>query len=372
MLLIPGPVDVPDSVLRSSAYVVNHRSTEFREIVGDCEKMMNGFAKSSKTVMTTGSGTTAVESMIFSLTEPGENVLAVSFGEFGERMIESLERRGLRVHTIRKGQNDSMSGEEIEQKLSEHGEIKSLFLVQNETGNGTSIRNLKQIARMAKTHGVRVFVDSVSAFGAVPVMVDDWGIDAMATCSQKGLASVPGLGIVCLGREISGNLSPRSDIPQYLDLGISLRFMQKNETPYTPSTGSFNALRTALKILDHEGIENRWKRHSTNAAFLRDFLSKSGADIIGNNGNYSDTVIAFNPHSDVNSIIEGLSSRGIVVSRGMGELNRNALRIGNLGMVSGREIMTFLNAYFDITGKHMRVETADIPEGSLYPENLTD
>lgn len=369
MLLIPGPVDVPESVLKASAYVVNHRSDEFREIVRDCENMLNRFADSAKTVITTGSGTTAVESMILSMTEPGESVIAVSFGEFGDRMIDSLHRRGLNVHTIRKNTDDSLSEGEFEERVSNLENCSSVFFVQNETGNGTSIRNLRSLTRIARDHGLRVFVDSVSAFGAVPIRVNEWGIDALATCSQKGIASVPGLGIVCIGKESSEKISPRNDIPQYMDLGISLKFIEKNETPYTPSTGSFNALRIALGILSVEGIENRWKRIRANAGFLREFLSASGSRVIGNVNNYSDTVIAFMPGSDTTRIIGELAGRGLVVSRGMGEFAGNSIRVGNLGITDGKDIMTFLNSYLEITGSPQRVRPEDIPAESLYSTN---
>lgn len=372
MLLIPGPVDVPDSVLKASAYVVNHRSQEFRDIVSACENLLNRFADSTRSVITTGSGTTAVESMIFSLTKPNEEVLAVSFGEFGDRMIESLLRRGLRVNILKKGTHDVLLPEDVEKKISENTGTDAIFLVHNETGNGTSFRNIKQIAAIAKQHGIRVYVDSVSGFGAVPIMVNQWGIDAMATCSQKGLASVPGLGIICLGNEILNEMPERNDIPQYLDLGISLKFMERHETPYTPSTGSFNALRTALWILEKEGIERRWERIRSNADFLRSNLLSSGSEIIGNEMNYSDTVIAFKPHNDVKTLIESLGSRGITVSKGMGDLSNDTIRIGNMGMVNGNNILKFLNTYFEIIGHDIRLEESDIPSLSLTCDDVLE
>ncbi|MCL4331740.1 MAG: aminotransferase class V-fold PLP-dependent enzyme, partial [Candidatus Thermoplasmatota archaeon] len=243
MMLIPGPVNVPSSVAKASDFVVNHRSQQFRDIVRESESLLNKFAGSDRAVMTTGSGTTAVESMIFSLTSPGDDVGAVTFGEFGDRLIDSLHRRGLNVSTLNMTENDVLTEDDIKEFIGRNARMKSVFLVQNETGNGTSIHDMRKITKAAKDMGVRIFVDSVSAFGGVPINVRDWGIDAVATCSQKGLASVPGIGIVLLGEEMAGMVKPRDDIPQYLDLGISLKFLSKNETPYTPSTGSFNALR---------------------------------------------------------------------------------------------------------------------------------
>ena len=365
MMLIPGPVSVPQSVSQAASLVVNHRSQQFRDIIMESEALLNKFAASDRAIMTTGSGTTAVESMIFSLTSPGDHVGAVTFGEFGNRLIDSLHRRRLEVSTLNLTENDVLTDDQIKDFISGNSSMKSLFLVQNETGNGTSIHGMKKITLAARDMGVRVFVDSVSAFGAVPINVREWGIDAVATCSQKGLASVPGLGIVLLGEEMSSMVNPRDDIPQYLDLGISMKFLQKNETPYTPSTGSFNALREALRILEMEGLERRWARHHANAEYLRQSLLGSRSEVLGNPGNYSDTVIAFKPRLSVKDTVAGLASRGITVSRGMGKLADSIIRVGNLGIVTGRDIHEFVRAYYDISGIPESNSDEEIPADSI-------
>ena len=370
MMLIPGPVDVPVSVLKASAYVVNHRSKEFRSVVQKSEEYLKKFGNAEAAAITTGSGTTAVESMVFSMTSPGDHVIAVSFGEFGNRLIESLRRRSLHVTKIIKTADDVLLPEEIEDAFRKDIKSKSVFLVQNETGNGTSIRNLQEIAIRSKNIGLNVYVDAVSSFGSVPIKVNEWGIDAVATCSQKGLASVPGLGIVLFGSDALSTVKPRKDIPQYLDLGMSLEFMSKHETPYTPSTGSFRALLQALEILEAEGLQARWDRHSANARVLRNKLSASGASILGNEKNFSDTVIAFRPKLPVSATIEQLAERGIMVSKGMGNLASEIIRLGNLGIVSSSQLTEFLNAYFDISHIDIRVSESDFPKESHMDDDL--
>lgn len=371
MMLIPGPVEVPESVLKASAYVVNHRSPEFRSLVEKSERLVNKFADATATVMTTGSGTTAVESMIYSLTSPGDSVIAATFGEFGNRLIQSLKRRGLKVAEISKTPDDVLTVDDVDTAISRNGEAKAVFLVHNETGNGTSIHNLKEIASAIKNRGLRVYVDSVSGFGSIPIMVNKWGIDAMATCSQKGLASVPGLGLVSLGMELAENLKVPGDVPQYLDLDISMNFLRKKETPFTPSTGSFSALAKALEILDREGLERRWKRHSTNADLLRTRLSETGSSVMGIPENYSDTVIAFKPILPVAEVVERLSRDNIIVSRGMGKLSDQIVRVGNVGMVTGSQIIHFLNAYRRICGMDSIEEVRLDPVQEISREMLS-
>lgn len=372
MMLLPGPVEVPESVLQASARVMSHRSAEFREIVRSSAEMMNRFTDAAETVMTTGSGTTAVESMIFSMVSPGEKVLAVRFGEFGDRMIESLERRGADVEIISRDHEGTLSVQEVRDAVESTPDARTLCLVQNETGNGTSIHNLKDVASEARRLGLKVLVDSVSALGSMEVKANAWGIDAIASCSQKGIGSVPGIGTVSLGKSGIDMVIEGNRVPKYMDLSISLKFMEKDETPYTPATGVFNAFRTALRILDEEGLENRWKRHSAAASYVRGKLSETGASIYGNPGNFSDTIVAFRPPVPVNDLVEGLKKKGILVSRGMKSFSGSMVRIGLMGVVDAGMISTFLNGYYSLTGSVKEITPEYIPPGASFDSKIID
>ncbi len=361
MLLIPGPVDVPDEVLRSSAYVHNHRSHEFRDIVKEASERLKSLSGSGHALMTTGSGTTAVESIIYSMISPGENVLAVTFGEFGNRMVDSLKRRGAVPHILAKNEYERIETGEIQDIVRKNKEIRTIFLVHNETGNGTSIHNLDKITLEAKEMGLKVLVDSVSGFGASEIRTDRWGIDAFASCSQKGLASVPGLGIVCMSQEGEKYVLDSANMPAYLDLRITMNFMKKFETPYTPSTGSFRALLTALRILDREGAQSRWNRHHASASFVREKLKGMGLEIYGNPYNYSDTVVAFRPSMQSSELANKLAEKDIIVARGIGKQADLMIRIGLLGLVDNIKIAMFLNELYLIMGVEDRIDPEKMP-----------
>ncbi|MCL6014780.1 MAG: aminotransferase class V-fold PLP-dependent enzyme [Candidatus Thermoplasmatota archaeon] len=355
MMLIPGPVEVSENTNEASKLVINHRSEKFRSIVKNSESLLNKFSDSTHSIMTTGSGTLAVESMIYSFTRPKEQVIAVSFGEFGNRLIESAERRGLMVHKISKSINEHISAGEISDFVSNHKEIRSIFMVHNETGNGTAIKNLKDLVRESKENGLKVLVDAVSSFGGLPVKVNEWGIDVMASCSQKGLASVPGIGIVFVGREASESLNSSPDIPKYLDAKIGIDFLKKGETAFTPSTGAFNALYNALLELENETIEGRNIRHARIAQLLRRKIIESGAKVYGNDSNYSDTVIAFEPSIPAAKLKAELMKQNIEVANGMGELNGKILRIGNMGIVSEKIALEFVDRYQKIVSEDISI-----------------
>lgn len=369
MLLVPGPVDVPDIVLKASAYVQNHRSAEFREIVRRTSEMISGFSDSRYGILTTGSGTTAVESIIYSMISPGERVLAVSFGEFGNRMIDSLRRRGADPVVIEKDHAGVLEKGQVSEVFSRNRDIKSIFMVHNETGNGTAIHNLKEITQEANELGLKVFVDSVSGFGGTEIKAESWGIHAFASCSQKGLASVPGLGIVGLSEEGEKYVLDSGDTPVYLDLKTSLRFLQKNETPFTPSTGSFRAMLAALMILDRETLEKRWARHHATASHVRNALKRTGFELYGNDRNFSDTVVAFRPPVPATELVHKFSERGTFISKGMGKYSDSMIRIGLLGVVDNFKAANFLNDLWDLTGVAEKIEPDEFPhDARLDPE----
>lgn len=348
MMLIPGPVEVSEKTMEASRLVTNHRSESFKNIVRNSEKLLNKFSDSTHSLMITGSGTLAVESMIYSFTKPKDNVLAVTFGEFGNRLIESSQRRGLKVHRINKSISEHLEVGEITDYVSSHREISSIFIIHNETGNGTAIKNLKNVVRESKENGLQVLVDGVSSFAGLPVKINEWGIDVMASCSQKGIASVPGIGIVFIGKEANESLIQSNDIPKYLDAKIGIDFLKKGETSFTPSTGAFNALHNALNELESETIDARNQRHAKIASFLRGKLKESGSKIYGNELNYSDTVIAFEPSIPATKLRAELLKRNIEVANGMGELNGKILRVGNMGLVSEKIAAEFINTYQEI------------------------
>lgn len=370
MLFTPGPVEVPEEVLKASSYLNSHRSDEFREIVRSSSDLMSKFADSEETVILTGSGTIAVESMVYSMTSKGEGVLGISCGEFGNRLVESLKRHGCNTAVIEKGTEEALEVGEITEALEKNRNISTVCLVHNETGNGTSIRNLGQLTREAKDMGMKVLVDSVSGFGGAEIRANSWGIDALASCSQKSIAAMPGLGMVSIGKEGLEHIRTDADVPKYMDLSVSLKFLEKDETAYTPSTGSFNALLAALKILEKEGIENRWKRHSAAASFVRDNIVSEGGKIYGNATNFSDTVIAFDPPMDVNNLRSSLKAEGVLVSKGMKSFADKMIRAGFMGVMEAGKISYFLNSYFKAIGSEKRVGVDDIPEEAGFDRNI--
>ncbi|BFI74205.1 alanine--glyoxylate aminotransferase family protein [Sulfurisphaera ohwakuensis] len=350
MLLIPGPVEVPRSVREASTLVVNHRSEKFRGIVRKLESLMNKHFSASRTALLTGSGTLAVEAMVYSLIKPNEKVISFPYGEFGNRLVDSLRRRGAQVKVYEKKIGEIFSIDEIKKALDENKDATAVALVHNETSSGMAFRNLEDVVSEVKRRGLKLLVDSVSGFAAYKLLVNEWKIDAVATGSQKALASVPGMSFVALSDDGIEEIQGES-LPSYLDISLHLKFQDKGETPFTPAVGVFNASLRAAELLEIEGIENRWKRHEACARFVREVLSSYGFLLFGNENNFSNTVVAgIPPIPDYRKKL--LNEFNIEISGGMGELKEKIVRIGLLGVVDSRAVNKLLEATAKLLDKN--------------------
>lgn len=347
VLLTPGPVEVAREVLDAERYLAGHRSGEFREIVSNCREALVSLSKGEYAAVTTGSGTLAVESMIYSYLRKGETVLSVSYGEFGNRFRESLRRRGCNVISLDKNTDDPLSFDEISVILDQNPSVTAVAFIHNETGNGTAINNLIDVSGKCKAMGLKVMVDSVSGFGLLPISLAGTGIDIFATCGHKGIASTPGVGIVAIGKGCYGEFAD-TDVPAYLDLKKSVHFMEKDETPYTPSVGSFNALSVALRILKEESIESRIQKTSDLASYVRNELKLNGYAVVGSDDTYSNSVINFRVSRNARQVVAELKNLGYLVAHGMGSLSESSIRIGIMG-IADREILDrFLESLYSV------------------------
>ena len=372
MLLLPGPVEVPRSVRDAATYLNNHRSADFKRLVRESEILLNKFLGAKRTVMITGSGTLAVEAMIFSFLNPSEKVLAVSSGEFGNRMVSSLRRRGCDVTEINLNGGTALKFSDIEEAVDKNKGITSLLLVHNETGNGTAIRDLKSITQRGRDLGLKILVDSVSGFCGYGLDVEEFGIDAVATCSQKGLASLPGLGIVSISEGGLELLGKNSDMPSYIDLSMSLKYLDRSETAFTPSVGTFAAAHRALEILSEETLERRIARHKACSAYLRKKLFANDISVFGNVDTFSDTVVTFYPRHRSQFVVEKLLAGSIQVARGMGEISSNTVRVGTMGMINSHFMLKFLNEYFSVDNVSDISTLEEMPKECSLPDFLLE
>ncbi len=333
-LFTPGPVEVAPRVLAASSRgVVSHRSSEFRRLLGDVvgrlKRLLN--VDGGEALVLPGSGTTAVDAMTWSLVPPGERVLVLSWGEFGERLAATLRLRGARVDVLAAPWGSTIDADEAA-KAALRGGYRYVAVVHNETSTGVAFRELHSLAETLEAEGVRLLVDTVSGAGGEDIRVSQ-RIYAAATCSHKALASIPGVAIVALSRraveelEEAGGALARA--PPSLDLWRHLRFLRdRGETPFTPPVNALYALREALNVIEEAGGVEAWLRiHARRAGIV---YSSGVPPLPGEEDLWSHTVAAFKVR-DAFRVKRVLEDEGFLVATGMGRLKGSVVRVGLMG-----------------------------------------
>ncbi|MEM0340876.1 MAG: alanine--glyoxylate aminotransferase family protein [Acidilobaceae archaeon] len=350
-LLTPGPVEVPRPVLEAMLKAPKyHRGREFREFLSRLtDKLLKLSRGAEEVALLAGSGTTAVDASVWSLIRPGEKVLALVWGEFGERMLESVRRRGATVDIMKAPMGKVVRLSDVIEKLEDEP-YESLVLVHNESSTGVAYAYLESLARKARDLGVKVIVDSVSGFSGVPIE-NSWGVTAIATSSQKALAAPPGVGLVFLSEEgvkVAEKVGPTA--PPLLDLSLYVNYYRKvRETPFTPALPVLAALEVAVDLILTKGLEKHIEEHRERSEFLYRELEKIGLHALPEIAEIrSFTITAFKTPIDSKIIAEAVLKRGYLIAQGMKELKDKAIRIGVMGDVSLDDLSNVISAIAEV------------------------
>lgn len=350
-LRIPGPTPLPDAVREAgSRQMVAHRGPEFKELVGRVsEGMRPAFGTSSDVLVLTASGTGGLESAIVSFLSPGDRVLAVSIGYFGDRFASIATVYGADVTRLEveagRAAEPAAVREAIGGMVAAGGAPKAVLLTFNETSTGVTnpLAELATTVREAAP-GTLLIVDAVSGLGALPFRMDDWGIDVAITGSQKAWMIPPGLAMVAAS-ERAWRAAETASMPRfYLDLGRHREALPKGQTPWTPAVGIYFQLEAALALIEAEGLEGVYARHAACGAAARAGAAAMGFRLFADPAHASDTVTSIHLPSGIEwSAFNGqLRERGLVLAGGQGPLAGRIFRIGHLGGVSVGDIVSAL------------------------------
>ena len=346
MLMIPGPTPVPESVLLAQAqHLIGHRSGEFSQIMGEVSDGLKWLHQTQNDVlMLTASGTGAMEAGIINVLSVGDRVLVGSNGKFGQRWVQVCEAFGLKTEVISAEWGKALNPDDFKAALEADTEksIKAVIVTHSETSTGV-LNDLQTIAGYVHAHGeALILVDAVTSLGACSVPIDDWGLDVVASGSQKGYMVPPGLGFVTMG-DRAWKAYETSNIPKfYLDLGPYRKSGAKNTTPFTPPVSLFFAIQVALKMMQEEGLDNIFTRHArlqqaTRAAMKALNLPLFAADEVA-----SPAVTAVMPQTVEAEKIRSTMRKDfdIALAGGQDHLKGQIFRMGHLGFVGDRDILT--------------------------------
>jgi serine---pyruvate transaminase len=345
-LFTPGPTPVPPEVLEAmSRPIIHHRSSDFRQILERClGRLHHVYRTEGDVLLYTASGTGGMESAVSNLTGPGDRVVVVSAGHFGERWTTMARNFGCAVDELRYEWGDTPSAEDLARRLQELGGAKVVFTTHSETSTGV-VADIQALAAAAKEAGALVVVDAVSSLGAVPLETDAWGLDAVISGSQKALMTAPGLATVSVSADAWGAIEGDARSRYYFDWTQTREKQERFDPSFTPAVSIVVGLDVALGMLLDEGLEQAFERHARLGRACRAGVKAMGLELFSPDDDRSAVVTAIRAPDGIDSgeLVQTLRDRqGIVLAPGQGVLKGKIFRIGHIGYYDVFDITTAL------------------------------
>jgi len=343
-LRIPGPTALPASVREAGArQMINHRGPEFAAMLG---RILTGmkpyFGTTNDVAMITSAGSGGLEAAVVNTLSPGDRVVGVSIGSFGDRFAKIARTYGADVTKVEAEWGYAAAADEVREVLRATPGAKAVLLTHNETSTGV----MNPIGPLAaaihdEAPGALILVDSVSGLGAVPFEMDDWGVDLVVTGSQKAWMAAPGLAMIAASPRAWAAMETATMPRFYLDLRAHRESHANGQTPWTPAIAVVYQVDEGLRLMAAEGMEGVFARHEACAAAARAGLTALGFELFADPAVASKTVTAaLVPEGlDWKAFNGEVKRRGVVLAGGQGKLTGKIFRLGHLGSVTLEEIL---------------------------------
>lgn len=345
LLMIPGPVPLHPRVLKAmSMPMINHRGPEFARIFDECISVLKDvFQTNNDVLVLSGSGTAGMEASVGNVTR-GNDVVTIVNGKFGERFKEIVALYGNPI-PVEYAWGSPIELDDVEDALKKGA--SAVTMVHNETSVGI-VNPAEEVGELARKYDALFIMDGVSSIGGNEVPVDRWGVDLAILGSQKCLAVPPGLAAISVSDRAWERMENVKS-PYYLDLKAHQKSASKGQTPYTPAIPLFFALHEALRLVCEEGLSTRVKRHERCADAVRRAMNAMGLELfpyLNKISRYSNTVTAVKMPKGIvyKQLRDGITNRGVLIAGGQAHLKGKIFRIGHMGNVSAKEILTTIEA----------------------------
>jgi len=342
-LMIPGPTPVPPAVVAAmSRPMIGHRSEDFAALHRRIEeKIRRVFGTAHEVFILTNSGTGGLETAVANVLSPGDRVLALITGNFGERFANIARAYGAEVDELNFGWGKNVDLAAVKEKLAGNPGYKAVLATQNETSTGV-LNDIAGIGALVAETPALLLVDGVSGVGGIEIKMDEWHVDVLVTASQKALMLPPGLAMVGVGPKawpvIEANTSPRF----YFSLPAARKSFAKWNTAYTPNVALFQGLEAALDMMFAEGLENVYARHILLARAVRAAVLALGLKPLADENCASPTVTAvYSPEGigadDIRKILK--EELGVTFAGGQGILKGKIFRIAHMGFADRMDVI---------------------------------
>jgi aspartate aminotransferase-like enzyme len=346
-LFTPGPVDVPDEVLRETACpLLYHREDAFgklyKKTAENLKKIL--FAPTCDIFFFTSSGTGAMEATCSNLLSSKDTPIVAVSGKFGERWLELCNAYHIEPIVVKADYGKSIMPTQIDEALRKAPKGTVILTTLTETSTG-ALNDIKSFGEVAGQHDAFLAVDGVAGLGADYCPQEDWNIDALVGASQKALMAPPGIAFVSLSRRALER-TKNSDLPKYyFNIKTYEKYRAKNQTPFTPAITVLCGLKRGLDMILDKGLDSNFKRHAEMAKYVRERIRSMGFDTLPESPSNALTVMKMRDDMSSTDIIKEVKEKhGILFANGQADLRGTIIRIGHMGNYSIEKLREALDA----------------------------
>jgi len=346
-LLAPGPTPVPPEVLAAMALpVIHHRTPQFAAVLAEAEEGLRElFGTSQDVLILAASGTGAMEGAVTNVLSPGDEVLVVNGGKFGERWTRICQAYGLRVHEVVVEWGRPVAPQMVATALDEYPATRAVFVQASETST-CALHPVPAVAELTRRRDALLVVDGITAVGVLELPMDRLGIDVLVTGSQKALMLPPGLAFVALS-ERAWAAAERARLPRfYFDFRRERKGVAERSTAWTPAISLVQGLRVALAMLRAEGLPNVWARHERLACATRAAAAALGLRLLAPEApSPAATAVLLPADVDGSALFRYLRDRmRVTFAGGQDRLKGKIIRIAHLGYADAFDVVTAVAA----------------------------
>jgi len=345
-LLTPGPTPVPERLsLRMAQPIVHHRSPEFEAVFARVREGLRWLFQTKEDVLVfASSGTGAMEASFVNFLRKGDTAVVVDGGKFGERWGKFAKAYGVNAVTLKCEWGHPVEPAAVEKALRDNPQAKAVYVQANESSTGV-YHPIRELAQVTGRTGAILVVDAISALGAMPLPMDEWGIDVLVSAGHKALGLPPGIAFLAAS-EKAWKLNESADLPRfYFDVRRERESQRKNQTAWTPAIALVEGLDESLSMFREEGLENVFGRHERMAKAARAAMQALGLTLYSKSPSSAMTTVLAPAGVDSEKLVKHLfASYGIKLVGGQDAAKGKIFRIAHLGYFDDFDMLVVIGA----------------------------
>ena len=346
-LLTPGPTPLPEQIRLAMAQdMIHHRKSAFKLVMAELQERLRLLFGTAQPVMPLAcSGSGVMTAAVTNLFAPGEKVIVVDGGKFGERWIKISEGHGLQVVTIKVEWGNAVSVAEVEAALDAHPDARGLLIQNSETSTG-ALHPVHLLGGLTRARNILLVVDGISSVGISPCPMDELDIDCLVTGSQKGLMLPPGLGLIALSERAWAKAETVPPACFYFNLLSERANCLKNQTLFTTPVSLIIGLNESMKMFMEAGLDTVYRKQWALTMFARTSVKEMGLELLAKDRfTWGLTSVMLPEGIDGSKLLEIAAERfGVYMAGGQDHLKGRAIRIGHMGWVDWADLAAGLHA----------------------------